>query len=219
MTVKGSVMVNLEGLEAARGGGSTAAVARCLALALDEIDYGLLLLDDDGCVVHANHAARSELEGAEALQLAGRELRTRAACDSAPLSEALAGARRGLRRLVTLGAAGRRVSVAVIPLAPASGDGGQATLVVLGKQQMCGHLAVQCYARSHGLTPAESRVLEALCDGLDPRAVAEHHGVGLATVRTQIGHIRAKTGAASIRELVRQVSVLPPMVSTLRLAA
>ena len=101
-------MGNLEGLEAARSGGSTAAVARCLALALDEIDYGLLLLDDGGCVVHANHAARSELEGAEPLQLVGRELRARAACDSVQLNDALAGARRGLRRLVTLGPAGRR---------------------------------------------------------------------------------------------------------------
>jgi DNA-binding CsgD family transcriptional regulator len=212
-------MGKLEAIDAPRGGGSTGAVARCLALALDEIDYGLLLLDDGGCVVHANHAARHELAGADPLQLIGHELHARTAGDGAQLSEALAGARRGLRRLVTLGATARRLSVAVIPLVSASGDGEQATLVVLGRQQLCGHLAVQCYARSHGLTPAESRVLEALCDGLDPRAVAELHGVGLATVRTQIGHIRAKTGAASIRDLVRQVSVLPPMVSTLRLAA
>jgi len=35
-------------------------------------------------------------------------------------------------------------------------------------------------------------------------------------VRTQIGSIRAKTGAASIAELVRQVAVLPPLVGALR---
>jgi len=36
---------------------------------------------------------------------------------------------------------------------------------------------------------------------------------------TQIGSIRAKTGAGSIRELVRQVARLPPLVGALRGAA
>jgi len=40
--------------------------------------------------------------------------------------------------------------------------------------------------------------------------------VAVSTVRTQIGSIRAKTGAASISELVRQVAVLPPLVGALR---
>jgi hypothetical protein len=41
----------------------------------------------------------------------------------------------------------------------------------------------------------------------------------VSTVRTQIGSIRAKTGANSIRELVRQVAVLPPLVGALRHSA
>ena len=40
--------------------------------------------------------------------------------------------------------------------------------------------------------------------------------VAVSTVRTQIGSIRIKTGASSIRELVRQVAVLPPLVGALR---
>ena len=46
--------------------------------------------------------------------------------------------------------------------------------------------------------------------------IAERQGVGLATIRTQIGSVRAKTGAASIRALVRQVAMLPPLVSALQ---
>ena len=94
-----------------------------------------------------------------------------------------------------------------------------AVLLVLGKRQVCGQLAVQWFARVHGLTPAETRVLESLCNGLEPREVAQLNHVGLATVRTQIGSIRAKTGADSIRSLVGQVAKLPPMVSSLRAAA
>ncbi|MEO8311967.1 MAG: helix-turn-helix transcriptional regulator, partial [Caldimonas sp.] len=41
-------------------------------------------------------------------------------------------------------------------------------------------------------------------------------GVAISTVRSQIGSMRAKTGAESIRALVRQVAVLPPVKGVLR---
>jgi DNA-binding CsgD family transcriptional regulator len=59
-------------------------------------------------------------------------------------------------------------------------------------------------------------VLEHLCGGVRPTEIAQRQGVAVSTVRTQIGSIRAKTGATSIRELVRQVAVLPPLVGALR---
>jgi DNA-binding CsgD family transcriptional regulator len=49
--------------------------------------------------------------------------------------------------------------------------------------------------------------------------LAQRHGVSLTTVRSQIGSLRAKTGAGSIRNLVRQVSLLPPMRNSLRTPA
>ena len=186
-------------------------VARWLALMLDEIDYGMLLLADDAEIVHANHAARAELDAGHPLQMLGRQLRARHPQDVARLHDALIGAtQRGLRRLVALGEGCGRVAISVIPL------GSKATLVVLGKRHLSERISVQCYARLHGLTPAETRVLESLCEGLQPRDIAELHEVGLATVRTQITAIRAKTGAENIRALVRQIAVLPPMVSVLR---
>lgn len=199
--------------------GTLPPAARCLALALDEIDYGLLLVTDGSQVQHANHTARAELDDSHPLQLLGRELRARQPQDVVRLHEALSGAQRGLRKLVTLGESPQQVTIAVVPLPREPQDINHATLLVLGKRQVCGQLAVQWFARVHGLTPAETRVLESLCNGLEPREVAQLNHVGLATVRTQIGSIRAKTGADSIRSLVRQVSVLPPMVSTLRMVA
>ncbi len=190
---------------------SPPAVARHMALMLDEIDYGMLLLNEESQLVHANHAARAELDESHPLQVLGRQLRARLACDVARLHDALAAASlRGLRRLVSLGEGDGRVTVSVVPLP----DG--PTLVVLGKRRLSERLTVQCFARGHGLTPAETRVLESLCEGLTPREIAELGGVGLATVRTQIGSVRAKTQAANIRELVRQVAVLPPMVSAIK---
>lgn len=184
---------------------------------LDEIDYGMLLVTADAQVSYLNHAAQLELDGQHPLQLMGSTLRAHRAQDVAPLYDALAAAQRGLRRLVTLGEGTQRVSVSVVPLPPAGGaPEARVTLLVLGKRQVCEQLSVQGYARSVGLTPAETRVLEQLCAGARPGEVAASAGVAVSTVRTQIGSIRAKTGAGSIRELVRQVAVLPPLVGALR---
>jgi DNA-binding CsgD family transcriptional regulator len=187
---------------------------------LDEIDYGMLLVTTDGHVSYLNHAARLELDGHHPLCLKGGTLQ--APQDAAQLADALAAARRGLRRLMTLGQGAQRVSVSVVPLPstqPATMDGrreAQPTLLVLGKRQVCAQLSVEGFARSFKLTPAETRVLQGLCDGVEPHEVARRGGVAVSTVRTQIGSIRVKTGATSIRELVRQVAVLPPLVGALR---
>lgn len=190
-----------------------------LVRVLDEIDYGTVLLAEGGRVLHINHAARAELEGGLPLRLQDGRLQVRQAQDAPLLQAALQAAQRGLRRLLTLGEHDPPFTAAVVPLGPLALGAPKATLLLLGKRHVCESLSVQWFARSHALTPAETRVLEALCGGLEPREVAARHGVGLATVRTQIGAIRAKTGAPSIRDLVRRVAVLPPMVSSLRAAA
>jgi DNA-binding CsgD family transcriptional regulator len=192
-------------------------LARWYELMLDEIDYGVLLLDSDAQVLHLNHAARCELDAQHPLQLLGRQLRTRDSADMTQLHDALqAAAQRGLRRLLMLGQDAHRVAVSVVPLR-ADGSGGQtATQLSMGKRQMCGGLGVQWFARSHGLTLAETRVLEALSEGLHPNDIATRFGVGISTIRSQIGSIRLKTRSDSIGALVRKVAVLPPLVGALR---
>ncbi len=197
-----------------------AVLSACLNRMLDEIDYGMLLVRADAQVLYANHAARHELDGEHPLQMADRQLRTQRSQDGPPLQEALACAQRGLRRLVTLGVGAQRVSVSVVPLPESAAERAQGkgplTLLVLGKRQVCEQLSVHGFARSLNLTPAETRVLELLCAGVRPTAIALQQNVAVSTVRTQIGSIRAKTGASSISELVRQVAVLPPLVGALR---
>jgi DNA-binding CsgD family transcriptional regulator len=191
--------------------------ARWYELMLDEIDYGVLLLGTDGAVMHINHTARNELDESHPLQLQGRELRTRHAGDLALLQQALQGAgQRGLRRLILLGDGRQRVAVSVVPLSHADAHGRNAIQLSMGKRQVCGELSVQWFARSQGLTQAETRVLEALSEGMQPNDIAERHGVGISTIRSQIGSIRAKTHSDSIGALVRQVAVLPPLVGVLR---
>ena len=201
------------------GAADTAAppLARWYELMLDEIDYGVLLLGSDAQVLHINHAARCDLDALHPLQLLGRQLRARDAADVVRLHDALqAATQRGLRRLLMLGQDAHRLALAIVPLRSGGADGQVATQLSMGKRQVCGGLGLQWFARSHELTLAETRVLEALCEGLQPNEIAARHGVGIATIRSQIGNIRSKTRSDSIGALVRQVAVLPPLVGALR---
>jgi DNA-binding CsgD family transcriptional regulator len=181
-----------------------------MAAMLDALDYGVLLLDAAHLVVHANRAARSTL----ARNPVGLSWAAALGCqlpeEAASLGQAImAAAERGWRRLVSLRRDGRPFGVAVVPL---SAGGDAAVMLVLSRARSCEPLSVHWYARSHGLTQAEARVLEALCGGATPNEVAASLGVAMSTVRTQLATIRAKTGAAGIRQLVAGVASLPPIV-------
>ena len=190
--------------------------SRWLALMLEEVGHGMLLLSDGGRVLHANHLARAELDPEHPLCWHEGRLRARYPRDESRLHEALHAAGRGLRRMLVVGEGERRVSAAVVPLDTI--DGQALTLVSLGKRQLSHQLTLACFARSNGLTGAETRVLERLCAGVDPIRIAALHGVEISTVRTQITCIRHKTGAADITSLVMLVAQLPPMVPVLRAA-
>lgn len=184
---------------------------------LDELDYAVLLLRGSE-LVYANHAGRAELREGGSVAVVDGQLQARHAADEPGLAAALGAAQRGLRRLVTLGhrADGPRRAVALVPMG--EGEAGRPPLVtaLFARRRLCEPISVQCFAQAYGLTPAESRVLELLCDGLDPRDIARNNGVGMATVRTQVHSIRDKTGTSSIRALIHFVATLPPMVSSLR---
>lgn len=60
-----------------------------------------------------------------------------------------------------------------------------------------------------GLTPAESRVAQALAAGQTPGEYADTAGVGIRTVRTHISRLLAKTGARNRVELMRILGGIP----------
>ena len=205
----------------ARDGQGAAAAAPqpdlSLALALDEIDYGVVLVDAQGRTLHANHSARSELRGDHPLCLqADGRLVAGSADDARSLAAALADARQGKRRMLTLGQRSQRVSLAVVPLPRQPDQAGERTALILGKREVCEPLSLQCFAHSHDLTLAETRVLGLLCNGVAPGAIARELGVATCTVRTHLSAIRAKTGSPNLQALLRRVAALPPMLGVVR---
>src|SRR5262245_44154385 len=70
---------------------------RWMVAALDEIDYGMVLLDGHAHLMHVNRAARAELDADHPLQLLGDGLRARLSTDVVPLHAAVEAAlQRGL---------------------------------------------------------------------------------------------------------------------------
>lgn len=191
--------------------------ASLLALALDEMDYGVVLLDESFRVLHANHQARTDLRATSPVSLDGNVLRVASATDQRVLEEALvASVGRGIRRLIRLGNGAQPMRVAVVPLPVGGGWRSPAVMLAVERRQVCAPLTVQGFARLYRLSPGEEQVLTELCAAHNPLDIAHRHGVALSTVRTQITNIRTKTGTDSIRDLVHQMSMLPPLIGALR---
>ena len=196
-----------------------------LRLMLDAIDYGAGLLLPDATLAYANAALQARLARGDSLRL---DTARRLVCTDAAGQQRLTEARhdacvRGLRRLVTLGRPGP--VLALVGLMGTSGPGdsldgvAQPCLLLAQRQAPCERLSLAMFARQHALTQAETRVLQGLADGDSPEAISLQLGVRITTVRTHIVHLRAKTGAASLRELMQCLATLPPVVSALRAAA
>lgn len=203
--------------------GADGAMAACLRAMLDEVDLGLIQVDADLRVLHANRAAWQQLaHSASALRAGGGRL---AACwpeDQlrlmAAVDEAVHRSRRSLLQLHGSDSANEPAGsgdapMALVPLSAVERGGASTALLLLGRQCVNQALSLHWHAKAWGLTAAEARVLEGLCAGASPRAIALSQGVALSTVRTQIVTLRVKTGAANIRALVNQVAKLPPVRS------
>lgn len=202
-----------------RRGGEAAGLVRLMASILDEVDYGLMLLSSDGLVVHANHAVLRELGSSHPLEIRSRRLRTRDTLQQPLLTEALDGARRrGVRSLLNLGGGDTRIGLSIVPLplALSSRSSDNAVLLTLQRAQLVEKLSAGAFARARGLSQREEEVLTALCEGLRPTQIAERLGVAVATVRSHVHNLKEKTQCRSMVELVKQVALLPPLVTALK---
>ena len=183
---------------------------------LDEVDYGLLVIDAQGRIRHANHLARHEMATGRLIMTHARALLGRSTDLTAKIQVALDQALRGQRRLVLLKQGEQELSMAFVPLSHPLEFDAPSVLVLLSRQNACENLALRMYARAQNLSPSEESVLIALCRGLSIPDIAREHGVAESTVRSQIKALREKTGCSSIRNMMQRVHSLPPVVPALR---
>jgi DNA-binding NarL/FixJ family response regulator len=186
---------------------------------LDSIQVGAMAVGVGLRIAFANRAAvrecaRRTLMRAEDAQVAVLTLPDPA--ERQRLAQAIESAHSGHWSMVRLGSGSAALSVAVFPLCARGRSTGPLALLLFGLGDKREPLATQLYAKSCGLTPAETRVLLGLADGLLPKQIASKHEVLLSTVRTQIGSIRDKTGTRRLADLLQALVSLPPIMPAVR---
>lgn len=184
---------------------------------LDEIDYGVALVDANANLRYANQLALREMLVAGPLRLGSGRVHATTSAAQHLLAAAIADAMRGRRKLFTASDACGSLPVAVVPMHGGADE--VLALLVLGRRSAADSLTVDFYARSNGLTSAEAQVLQRMCVGLKPKEVAKEQGVAISTVRSHICSIRTKTQTGSIGELLNRISVLPPITPAIKAMA
>lgn len=175
---------------------------------LDLVDYPMILVAEGERVLHANRAARLPMGSESAEQC----IKARLADGSAGLVRACLSAQKGLRTLLRVRSGAGRSSQVVAVLPVDRGSVRPVALVMFERPALCQPLSLYGFCREAGLTNAEAHVLNDLWEGNSPQQIACLRQVAVSTVRTQISQIRSKTGAQSVRAVLRQIATLPPML-------
>ncbi len=188
---------------------------------LDGLDLGLMIVQGDGSILHANARAEGFLQQGRGLVRDG-DGRLRAA-----RSESDTRLQQTLTRIAAAAAAGREarganavtvwddrmadsgpLAVIVQPLVPAGDASGPVVLVAFAvaptQRESEENWRILCTL--YRLTPREARVAWALAyDGLNLNQISQRDGVSINTVRSHVRTIFAKMGVDSQPALVRMV--------------
>ena len=195
------------------------AASELLSHALDELACGIIIIDARGRVLHKNLAADAVLSRCDSIAIHNGVVTTAHSPDSRQLSDALAKAAAGKRSMIALGALSR-TTVAIVPLqrtAPGIQLDSPASeprfALMFSRSGVCETLMLSFFSRAHQLTASEENVLGLMCAGLTAPEMAQQLKVGEATVRTHVRNICAKTHSSGIREVVKRLAVLPPLMA------
>lgn len=191
---------------------ATASGIRAATLqALDRLDSGVLVVDRSCRIVHASAVAELLLRGNEELGVVGGRLFLRSpAIQDKLLSLVRAASNTAQGRMAEPGTAlsvprAHRLPLAleVAPLRPSTcrfGEQRPAALIFIRDPES--PIAVERLRELFGLTRTEGAVAAALVRGDSVEDIAAQMGIGLATVRTHLKRILAKTGTKRQAEAV-----------------
>jgi DNA-binding CsgD family transcriptional regulator len=184
----------------------------------DGLGAGMYLVNPNGRIVHANVAGNAILDAGDILRAVGGRLVVRDRQVDQTLREAFAAAGQGDAAVGTKGIAvpligndGERYVAHVLPLT----SGGRrragitytaAAALFVRKAALASPSAFEVIGQTFKLTPTELRVLLALVDVGGVPEVAEALGVASTTIRTHLGRVFEKTGAARQADLVKLVA-------------
>lgn len=194
-----------------RGEAETDSTAALLTLLVDELAHGVLVVTAQSRILHANQAARRELEHAAVLGADRGELQVLMPADAKAFQNAMARAIAGKRSLIRLATEGVAFTLAVVPLQRLPGIPCERMALVLSRLAVSESGVFSAFARSHALTQTEEQVLAYLCRCLSTPEIAVQMKVAVSTIRSHVRSLCAKTASSGVRELVNRVAILPPI--------
>jgi DNA-binding CsgD family transcriptional regulator len=197
-----------------------------IASALDELACGVIIIDAHGRILHQNLAAHTVLARGDCVAIDDGVITASHEPDARQLADALAKAAQGKRSMIALGALSR-TTVAVVPLQRTGAGAAQGLPVgrtpalpsearfalMFSRAGVCESLMLSFFSRAHQLTASEENILGLMCAGLTAPEMAVQLKVAEATVRTHVRNICAKTHSNGIREVVKRLAVLPPLMA------
>lgn len=187
-----------------------------LAAALDRLDLGVLLVENDGRLQMANRRGRQILSTADGLQLGANGLQALQAAASAQLHKVLvrltAPGPETVELLALPRAAGRPPLLVLAQRGepwPSRLPGRPPVTLFVRRSDETPEIPAQVLQQLYALTPAEIRLAQQIGQGLSLDAAAERLHIKRETARVQLRHIFAKTGVSRQAELVCLLLRLP----------
>ncbi|MGA8516317.1 MAG: LuxR C-terminal-related transcriptional regulator, partial [Burkholderiaceae bacterium] len=126
-------------------------------------------------------------------------------------SEALSKAAAGKRSMISLGG---RTSVMVVPLR-GNASGEQHLALMFSRAGVCEALTLSFFSRAYCLTASEEKILGLMSDGLTAPEMAQQLHIGESTVRSHVRNICSKTQSNGIRDILKRLTVLPPLMAAI----
>lgn len=162
------------------------------ARAFEAVPVSLAVLDRRGRLLCANAAARAEADFLNSLARNAASMARRASETNAPVG-------------TTQPRAGSVLWVVAAPLPKADHETGMVLVTALDPTSS--HPAsTQLIAELCGLTPAEAQTARLILAGESPKLIARTLGVSLATVKTHLHRVFAKTGTSGQPDLARRLA-------------
>ena len=191
---------------------------KCL---LNDVGFGILILDPDLNVCFCNDSAKAALDAAgfgrlltipaETTQAGQDAIKSSGCTDLKRFFSSAKLAVKGQRKLILLGEGTNQIAAALSPINLGEQYAQHGVLVTTERKTVCEAISLWAYGRVQGLTSGELKVLEFLANGQEPKQVAGSLKISLSTVRTHIRSIVSKTDSSSMRDLLLRVAKLPPI--------
>lgn len=182
--------------------------------ALDQLAFGLVIIDENGMIVRVNETAQRLLERSRLLRIEdGRLHGSTAATGGAELADAIATmhhAGEDERQFVRLvdPKAGEYIQMLLRPIAPPELRSPQApagVAVFLNDEVRNRDIYLGRFGQLYGLSPAEVALIDELLQGSAIAVAAEKLGISEHTARTQLRSVFTKTQVHRQSELIRLV--------------